>query len=89
LPCDLRCRVSKVISGGQSQIDYQKAGKQELEVELVSKPTGKNLIGSNRKFGKIWIIAESLGGPFIATVRTDLPANFLRRNGGRARAGDG
>jgi hypothetical protein len=29
------------------------------------------------------------GGSFIATIRTDVPANFLSRNGGRAMAGYG
>jgi hypothetical protein len=41
------------------------------------------------KFWKIWIISESPGGPFIATIRTDVPAKFVSRNGGRAMAESG
>jgi hypothetical protein len=62
--------------------------KPELEGELGPTLTGKNLIAS-KKSGKFWIISESFGGPFIAKIRTDVPANFLSRNGAPARAGCG
>jgi hypothetical protein len=55
--------------------------------ELAPKPKGKDLIVSKSKFGQFWIISESPGGPFIATIRTDMPANFVSRKGGRAMAG--
>jgi hypothetical protein len=38
---------------------------------------------------KFWIISESSGGPFIATIQTDVSADFLKKNGGRALAGCG
>jgi hypothetical protein len=63
--------------------------KPELEGELGPKPTGKHLIASNPNFGKFWIISESPSGLFIATIRTDVPANFLSRNGWGAIAGCG
>jgi hypothetical protein len=43
------------------------------------------LIASEPNFSKSWIISESAGGPFIATIPTDVPANFLSRNGACAR----
>jgi hypothetical protein len=61
----------------------------ELEVKLPPKPKGKNLIGSKPNSAKIWIISESPDGLFIATIRTDVPANFVSRNGWRAMAGCG
>jgi hypothetical protein len=63
--------------------------KKELEGELGPKPTGKNVITSNPNFVKFWIISESPDGPFIATIWTDRPVNFLSRTGGRAMAGCG
>jgi hypothetical protein len=61
--------------------------KPELEGELGLKPSGQKLIVSKPNFGKFWIILERPGGPFITTIRMDVHANFLSRNGGRAMAG--
>jgi hypothetical protein len=61
--------------------------KPELEGELGPEPTGKKLIASKPKFGKIRIISESLSGSYIAMIRTDVPANFLSRNGRLTMAG--
>jgi hypothetical protein len=61
----------------------------ELEGKLAPKPKGKNLIGSQPKFAKIWIIPESPDDPVSATIRRDVPTNILSRNVGRAMAGRG
>jgi hypothetical protein len=53
---------------------------------LGPKTTIKYLIGAKPNFGKFWIISERSGRPFIATIRTDVPANLLSGNGGRAMA---
>jgi hypothetical protein len=60
--------------------------KPDLEVELAPNPNGKNLIDSKPKFAKLWIILKRLDGPVITTIRTEVPAHFVSRNGGRAMA---
>jgi hypothetical protein len=55
-----------------------RAGEEADAGDIALKPRGKKLIASQQELRKFWIISESPVGPFIATIRTDVPANFLR-----------